>query len=279
MSAISLRRVRNAGSGTTTRPSAPWPTASARADAMRSGCRMGTKRAVMPSALAAASPSACCPAVAGFVGFPMIATCRMPGAICARICTCLAVRSFAMFVTPVTLPPGRARVAIRPDPTGSDTAKNTIGMDEVARFAATAAGDAQARIRSTRLAASSAASAGSASKLPSAQRTSSARLLPSTWPSARSCSRTAASNSGGGALEPRKPMRVTRAGDCASVAAGAARSPLQACRRTCAGRSRIHPHGGEVQPCYARGGFAAGRSHWGCGTFPRAPRYRTRRRP
>ena len=84
-----------------------------------------------------------------------------------------------MFVTPVTLPPGRARLATSPDPTGSDTAKNTIGMDGVARFAASAAGVAQARIRSTRLRANSFAKAGNASKLPSAQRTSRARLFPS----------------------------------------------------------------------------------------------------
>jgi len=73
-----------------------------------------------------------------------------------------------MFVTPVTLPPGRARLAISPDPTGSDTAKNTIGMDEVARFAASAAGVAQTRIRSTRLCANSFAKTGNASKLLSA---------------------------------------------------------------------------------------------------------------
>ena len=37
---------------------------------------------------------------------------------------------------PVTLPPGRARLATRPVPTGSPATANTIGMSDVARFAA-----------------------------------------------------------------------------------------------------------------------------------------------
>ena len=44
-------------------------------------------------------------------------------------------------VTPVTLPPGRLRLATRPSLTGSPPAKNTIGTVVVAALAASAAGD------------------------------------------------------------------------------------------------------------------------------------------
>jgi hypothetical protein len=41
-----------------------------------------------------------------------------------------------MMLTPVTLPPGRARLATRPSLTGSSPPKKTIGVVEVALFAA-----------------------------------------------------------------------------------------------------------------------------------------------
>src|SRR5262245_21830387 len=41
---------------------------------------------------------------------------------------------------PVTLPPGRARLATKPTPTGSPTAANTIGTTGAACFAAITAG-------------------------------------------------------------------------------------------------------------------------------------------
>jgi hypothetical protein len=44
---------------------------------------------------------------------------------------------------PVTLPPGRARLATSPFSTGSLTAGNTIGIVEVALFAASAVGPGQ----------------------------------------------------------------------------------------------------------------------------------------
>ena len=43
---------------------------------------------------------------------------------------------------PVTLPPGRARLATRPLPRGSATVANTIGMTEVDCFAANTGGPA-----------------------------------------------------------------------------------------------------------------------------------------
>jgi hypothetical protein len=53
------------------------------------------------------------------------------------------------FARPVTLPPGRARLATRPVPTGSDTAANTIGMTAVACFAARVGGVADVTMTSS----------------------------------------------------------------------------------------------------------------------------------
>jgi len=50
---------------------------------------------------------------------------------------------------PVTLPPGRARLATTPAPTGSICAANTIGISVVACFAASTGADAQVTITST----------------------------------------------------------------------------------------------------------------------------------
>ena len=50
----------------------------------------------------------------------------------------LGVSSAARLLKPVRLPPGRARLATRPAPTGSPTPVKTIGIVEVAFFAASA---------------------------------------------------------------------------------------------------------------------------------------------
>ena len=52
-------------------------------------------------------------------------------------------------VTPVTLPPGRLRLATRPSRTGSEPSSKTIGMVVVAAFAASAAGVLVAAITAT----------------------------------------------------------------------------------------------------------------------------------
>ena len=52
----------------------------------------------------------------------------------------LAGRSVCWIDRPVTLPPGRARLATRPVPTGSPASAKTIGMTDVACFAARTAG-------------------------------------------------------------------------------------------------------------------------------------------
>ena len=51
----------------------------------------------------------------------------------------LGISSAVSMLTPVRLPPGRARLATRPAPTGSPPPMKTIGIVEVALFAASAA--------------------------------------------------------------------------------------------------------------------------------------------
>ena len=70
---------------------------------------------------------------------------------------------------PVTLPPGRARLATRPTRTGSATAMKTMGMVDVAFFAARLGCGVKATIRSGFRATSSCASAGKRSTCPSAR--------------------------------------------------------------------------------------------------------------
>src|SRR5215472_13704896 len=67
----------------------------------------------------------------------MIANRRRPGTTSRKSSSRLAARSAAWFDRPVMLPPGRARLATRPVPSGSVATANTIGMTEVACFAAT----------------------------------------------------------------------------------------------------------------------------------------------
>ena len=57
--------------------------------------------------------------------------------------------SVAKFEKPVTLPPGRARLAIRPAPTGSEAFVITMGIVVVALLAANADGVSAPTIRST----------------------------------------------------------------------------------------------------------------------------------
>jgi hypothetical protein len=52
----------------------------------------------------------------------------------------LALSSGLLSVTPVALPPGRARLVTRPPPSGSDTAPKTMGMLLVVFLAAVEAG-------------------------------------------------------------------------------------------------------------------------------------------
>lgn len=91
----------------------------------------------------------------------------------------------------IRLPPGRARLAIRPAPTGSPTFAITMGMVVVAFFAANAGGLPATTIRSTLRRIKSAASSGKRSFFPSANRYSMVIFFPSIQPSLVSSCRNA----------------------------------------------------------------------------------------
>ena len=63
-----------------------------------------------------------------------------PGRSSRKSPSCFAPSSAEMKLTPVTLPPGRLRLATRPSPTGSPPVIKTIGTVVVAALAARAAG-------------------------------------------------------------------------------------------------------------------------------------------
>jgi hypothetical protein len=88
------------------------------------------------------------------------------------------------------LPPGWAKLATSPLPTGSPAAIMTIGIVEVARLAASGASVPAVMITSTLRLISSAANLGSRSSLSSAYLRSNVRFLPSKYPSARRASTT-----------------------------------------------------------------------------------------
>src|SRR5262249_26829866 len=69
----------------------------------------------------------------------MTANRRSPGRTSRNSPRRLAARSLPRFDRPVTLPPGRASDVTRPLPIGSPAEGNTIGIADVACFAATAA--------------------------------------------------------------------------------------------------------------------------------------------
>jgi hypothetical protein len=67
----------------------------------------------------------------------MIANRRRPGTTSRKSSSRLPARSVVCIDRPVTLPPGRTKLATRPLPTGSPAAAKTIGITDVACFAAT----------------------------------------------------------------------------------------------------------------------------------------------
>ena len=122
---------------------------------------------------------------------------------------------------PVTLPPGRARLATRPSPTGSPAFAITMGMEVVAFFAANADGPDVATIRSTLRRTKSAASSGRRSDFCSANRYSRVIFFPSIHPSLLSSCRNASTRAAlpEAVLTSRKPMRRIFPGCCASATA------------------------------------------------------------
>jgi len=70
----------------------------------------------------------------------MTAARPMPGATCLSISSHFPTIDGAKLVKPVVLPPGRAMLATKWLPTGSDTPTNTIGMVRVSCSSAAVAG-------------------------------------------------------------------------------------------------------------------------------------------
>src|SRR5215208_6864507 len=111
---------------------------------------------------------------------------------------------------PVALPPGRLKLATRPNRTGSSPLTKTRGVVGVAAFAANAELMPVAAISFTCLPTNSSASAGSAVERPSAQRVSITRFRASAYPRISSPLRKAARKSWYASDEPllKKPIRV-----------------------------------------------------------------------
>ena len=118
------------------------------------------------------------------------------------------------------LPPGRARLAIKPIPTGSPAFAITMGIVVVAFFAANAAGVARTTIKSTFRRTRSAASSGMRSGFCSPNRYSMVKFFPSSHPSLRiSCRKVSMRPALPEAVVAvRKPMRKIFSVCCASAA-------------------------------------------------------------
>jgi hypothetical protein len=114
------------------------------------------------------------------------ATREVLGAASLSISRRLAARSGAMELTPVTLPPGRARLVTSPVATGSPGSSMTMGIEVVALLAAWAGGVDAVTMMSTLRRASSVARAERRPYCPSAYRRSKTTFCPSTQPNSRS---------------------------------------------------------------------------------------------
>src|SRR5262245_7278962 len=119
-------------------------------------------------------------------GLTIIANRRRPGTTSRKSSSRLPARSIIWTDRPVTLPPGRARLATRPVPTGSAADAIMIGMTDVACFAATTGAAEFVTMTSTLSRTNSAAISAKRSVRPSAHRYWIAMVRSSTQPSSRS---------------------------------------------------------------------------------------------
>src|SRR5215831_14424147 len=113
------------------------PLKAANAGAKSSARRISNVAMSRPRVLAVASTSLISRTAAGAPGLTIMANLRRPGTTSRNRASRLPARSVDCIDRPVTLPPGRARLATRPLATGSSTSAITIGMTDVACFAAT----------------------------------------------------------------------------------------------------------------------------------------------
>ena len=144
-----------------------------------------------------------------------------PGRTSRKSSSRLPARSTPWFDNPVTLPPGRDRLATRPPPTGSFASAKTMGMTDVACLSAGTA-LATVTMTSTLSRTNSAAISAKRSGRPSAQRYSIVTVRPSIQPRSPSrCTKTAVHGRQAEAVAaPRKPITGTFAGCCARATSG-----------------------------------------------------------
>src|SRR5262245_31108100 len=158
------RRLKKRGSLATKSASGRRPTKLAKAASISRRVLALTISISSPIARAAGSASRSVISAVRLTGLTITATRATDGTNSRRSSSCFAVNSPLTLLTPVRLPPGRARLATRPSLTGSSLRRDTMGMLAVAAFAGRAAGVFTA-ITFTRCRTKSAASSGSRSKL------------------------------------------------------------------------------------------------------------------
>src|SRR5262249_1751494 len=142
----------------------------AKAGSKSSGLRTSMNRIVRCCAAAARSRALRYCSEAGGPRLHSTAMRETPGSSASSSTSLATCSGETSKVTPVTLPPGRAKVFTRPSSTGVVAPTTTIGMLWVAWRAANALGVPPATIRFTLASTSSAASGWSRSYRPSAQR-------------------------------------------------------------------------------------------------------------
>src|SRR5262249_55030481 len=162
----------------------------------------------------------------GLPTWAMIANRRRSGTTSRNSSRRLPARSVDWSDRPVMLPPGRDRLATKPLPTGSFATANTIGMTDVACFAARSAVP-DVTMTSTFSWTSSAAISTNRSSRPSAQRSSPRMVRPSIQPKSRNRCTKAATHwlQAEGVVVPRNPMVGSFPACCARATSGHAAAP------------------------------------------------------
>src|SRR5262249_33929733 len=147
------------------------------------------------------------------------------GTASLSISSLLVISSGAKLAFPVTLPPGRARLATKPNPTGSPTFVITMGIVVVALLAANADGPVPTTNKSTLRRTKSVASSCRRSDFCSANLYSMAIFFPSIHPNLLISCRNGSTRVAipEPVLSSRKPMRKIFPGCCASANVPAAK--------------------------------------------------------
>ena len=183
----------------------------------------------IPSDGATAWMTANWPMPAAMAGSRRTAARVTPGAICFSSSSHFPLKLYSNCTKPVALPPGRARLSTKPEPTGSGTFANTIGTVRLACSNGPTVVPPVASMTSGVRATNSAAYLRMSSALPAPQRMSIFTLRPSDQPNCCSPCRKAAILAlpcGSSAAKPiSTPMRRIRSACCARAATDHAAAP------------------------------------------------------